>query len=111
MNHKALFTTGTFIALAGCFIVSPQLLNDLFALIFTGVIPFTNFTIPPIFILFGYPLIIVAIILWLARQPLFIHDKTKQDRVYRSQARKKVIKQTTTPQKQQTRRHYRRVEA
>ena len=119
MSIKSLLLTGALIATIASFIVAPQLLNMVVALVFMGAIPFTNYSIPPLFMLFGYPVIMLLAIFWVAKQPQFIRNKVQKDIVYRSQARKKISKTisahkkngaTTTNRRRATRRHYKSVE-
>lgn len=72
-----------------------DLLGVLFALVFLGMIPGTNLSIPPAIMMIGYPLAIVAAIFWLAHQPLYIGSKEKQDKTARAVARKRVAKKTS----------------
>lgn len=67
----------------------------LFALVFLGAIPGTNFSIPPAIMMIAYPLAIIAALTWLARQPLYIGSQEKQEKTARAVARKRVAKKTS----------------
>jgi len=72
-----------------------DVLGALFALVFLGMIPGTDLSIPPALMMIGYPLAIVAAVFWLANQPLYIGSKEKQEKTARAVARKRVAKKTS----------------
>lgn len=67
----------------------------LFELVFLGLIPGTNLSIPPVVMMILYPLAILAAIYWLAHQPLYIGSQEKQEKTARAVARKRVAKKTS----------------
>lgn len=88
--------------------VKLDLFGAVFALVFLGMIPGTNFSIPPVVMMIGYPLAIIAAVSWLAHQPLYIGSQEKQEKTARAMARKRVAKKTAAAK---TRRRYRKAEA
>jgi uncharacterized membrane protein len=72
-----------------------DLLGVLFALVFLGMIPGTDLSIPPWVMMIGYPLAIVAAIFWLVHQPLYIGSREKQEKTARAVARKRVAKKAS----------------
>lgn len=75
--------------------VKLDFLGALFALVFLGAIPGTDFSIPPAIMMIAYPLAIIVVLIWLARQPLYIGSQEKQEKTARAVARKRVAKKTT----------------
>lgn len=72
-----------------------NLFGILFELVFLGMIPWTNLSIPPVIMMIFYPIAIVAAVFWLAHQPLYIGSKEKQEKTARAVARKRVAKKTS----------------
>lgn len=89
-------------------VLKVDLLGALFALIFLGMIPGTSLSVPPALMMIAYPIAIISVIFWLARQPLYIGSQEKQEKTARAVARKRVAKKTATAR---TRRRYRKAEA
>jgi len=72
-----------------------DLFGALFALVFLGLIPGTNLSIPPALMMIAYPIAIIAVVFWLAHQPLYIGSQEKQEKTARAVARKRVAKKTS----------------
>lgn len=73
-------------------IVRPEILGSVFALIFLGLIPGTDWSIPSLVMFLVYAVVAVLVIRWLVRQPLYIGNMSKQEKTARAIARKKVLK-------------------
>lgn len=99
MTRKQLFV-GLCAFVVFILLVRPEILGALFALVFIGMIPGTNASVPSLVMFIAYALMAIFVILWLARQPMYIGNKTKQEKIARSLARKKVLnKKKTTPKR------------
>lgn len=72
-----------------------DVLGGLFALVFLGMIPGTDLSIPPAVMMIGYPIAIIAAVFWLAHQPLYVGSREKQEKTARAVARKRVAKKTS----------------
>lgn len=106
MNTRALKILAIAIAIIAA--IQLKVLDGLFALIFLGMIPGTDMSIPPTIMMLVYPAAILAAIYWLARQPLYIGSQEKQQKTARAVARKRVAKKTSA---KKPRRQYRKAEA
>lgn len=91
-----------------------SLMTDIFLLLVMGIVPGTNLHAPAFLMLIGYPLIAIAAIYWLVKQPMFIGNKQHNEKLARQIARKKVMKISRSSSKQQkitsTRRRYKPIE-
>ncbi len=76
--------------------IVPGLLTSLFALFFIGMIPFTNYVVPPLFMLACYGVVVVYGVYWVAAQTQTISNPVARDIASRKRARK-VILQKTAP--------------
>ncbi len=107
MNKRTLLKVLVIATLLFC-IVQLNLLGAIFALLFLGLVPGTDFSIPPAVMMVLYPIAILGAIYWLAHQPLYIGSQQKQEKTARAVARKRVAKKTSTAK---SRRRYRKAEA
>lgn len=96
------------IAIAVIAAIQLKVLDGLFALIFLGMVPGTDMSIPPTVMMLVYPVAIVGAVYWLARQPLYVGSRESQQKTARAVARKRVAKKTAT---KKPRRQYRKAEA
>lgn len=93
------------VCVAGTLVLVPGAFDALFALVFIGMIPFTDYVIPPIVMLVSYSLLIALGLRWLFIQPVLIPDTKRREITERTIARKRVLKKTahsttkTTPAK------------
>lgn len=76
-------------------IIKLNIFGALFALVFLGMIPGTDMSIPPLVMMLFYPVAIIGAVYWLAHQPLYIGSQQKQEKTARAVARKRVAKKTT----------------
>ena len=82
----------------------PDVSGALFALVFLGMIPGTSYAVPSLFMFIAYTVIAIATIHWLAHQPLYVGNLSRQEKTARSIARKKVLnKKKTTSSKRRVR--------
>jgi len=90
-------------------IVRPEILSSIFALIFLGLIPGTDLSIPSLVMFPIYAIVAFFVLRWLIRQPLYIGNMSKQEKTARAIARKKVLKTKTkkTPARKSTARRSR----
>lgn len=93
--NKVLVAKVVAVAILVICVVQLNLLGALFALIFLGMIPGTDLSIPPLVMMLTYPIAIVGAIYWLAHQPLYIGSQEKQEKTARAVARKRVAKKTS----------------
>ena len=93
LNRKTL--TALIVVAVILLIVRPEILGSIFALIFLGLIPGTNLSIPSLVMFLVYGIVAVLVIRWLVRQPMYIGNMSKQEQTARSIARKKVLKSKT----------------
>lgn len=93
--NKVLVAKVVAVAILVICVVQLNLLGALFALIFLGMIPGTDLSIPPLVMMLLYPVAIVGAIYWLAHQPLYIGSQEKQEKTARAVARKRVAKKTS----------------
>ena len=107
MNKRILTKLAIFSVLA-VLVLKLDVLGGVFALVFLGMIPGTNLSIPPAVMMIAYPLIIIATVNWLTHQPLYIGSQEKQEKTARAIARKRVAKKAAATR---TRRRYRKAEA
>ena len=93
--NKRLVAKVVAVAILVICVVKLNIFSILFALVFLGMIPGTDLSIPPVVMMLLYPLAIIAAIYWLAHQPLYIGSKEKQEKTARAVARKRVAKKTS----------------
>lgn len=72
----------------------PGAFDALFALVFIGMVPFSDYTLPPAVMLALYTLLIVLGLRWIIVQPLLMTDAKKREVIERTKARKRVMKKT-----------------
>jgi len=92
VNKPAIITIGIIVALV--VLIQPGVSNAIFALIFLGMIPGTNVSIPSWAMLLMSAIGIILAIRWITNQPLFIGSRIHQERTARQLARKKVLAMT-----------------
>jgi hypothetical protein len=91
------------------FIVVPSSVDKLFALFFVGLVPYTNYTIPPSTMLALYALLLALGIYSIGRQLVTATSPVRRDISARDRARKKVLRgAATTPAKatKHTKKHF-----
>jgi hypothetical protein len=93
LNRKTL--TVLTLVVAVLLIVRPEILGSIFALIFLGLIPGTDWSIPSLVMFPIYAVVAIITLYWLIRQPLYIGNMSRQEKTARALARKKVLKTKT----------------
>ena len=100
------------------FILSqPQVLNELFALLFVGIVPMTNIALPFWIMAPLLGILCVICLNWLIRQDVMIGYTPNQEKIAKSRARRHVLRETTKQKKiitkpttrQRTRKRYQTV--
>lgn len=89
LNRKVV--TALIIVAVFLLIVRPEILGSIFALVFLGLIPGTDFSIPSIVMFPIYAVVAILVIYWLVRQPMYVGNMSRQEKTARSIARKKVL--------------------
>lgn len=98
-----------FAILVVIFITVPGSVDKLFALFFVGLVPYTNYTIPPSTMLALYALLLALGIYSIGRQLVTATSPVRRDISSRDRARKKVLREAaTTPAKtaKHTKKHF-----
>jgi ABC-type Na+ efflux pump permease subunit len=93
-----LVTVATIIALS----IIPAAADKLFTLLFVGLVPFTNYVIPPSAMLIIYAALLALGIYAFARLLVTASSPVKRDIQSRQRARKKVLRHTVVASKKQT---------
>lgn len=75
-------------------LIRPDILGVIFALVFLGMIPGTTLSLPFWLMLIVYVLGALIIVRWLAQQPMYVGNMSRQEKTARAIARKKVISKT-----------------
>lgn len=88
-----IFALAVFLGLA--VIIKPELISMLFVLVFLGVVPGTDITIPAWVPMLGFTVALIFSIRWLLDQPVYHPVATAKDRSLRASARRRVLKQTS----------------
>ena len=87
-------------------IAKPELISLFFVLVFVGIVPGTQLTIPSWVTMLGFVIALALGIRWLLDQPVYHPVATSKEKSLRTAARKRVLKQTAT--RTVTRRHYKK---
>lgn len=103
-SRHIIFALVVFLVLA--VIIKPELISMFFILVFVGVVPGTQITIPSWVPMLGFIVALIMSIRWLLDQPIYHPVATSKDKSLRAAARKRVLKQTST--RIVTRRHYKK---
>jgi hypothetical protein len=74
MNTRAKVLVWSIVIALLCLI--PNVGAYLFTVVVMGIIPGTGLTIPPLFMLLAYPLLLVGVSYWIIKQPMTISDPT-----------------------------------
>lgn len=93
----------------GVLFFMPILTDALFTFFFIGLVPFTDYTIPPTILLIMYFVLLTFGVYGVVHQLSTAASPTKRDIESRKRARKKIIHQTSTaakPSKNQTKKHF-----
>jgi hypothetical protein len=87
------------IGLALVLFLVPGLVDRLFVFFFIGLVPYTSYTLPPVFMFALYSLLLAIGVYVGMRQLSAVTNQAKRDLAARERARKKVLKNSspTTP--------------
>ena len=90
--------TITIVAVASLLLLTrPEIMGGLFAFVFLGMIPGTQYSLPTWLMFVVYILGIMFVIRWLVRQPLYIGSLSRQEKTARAIARKKITSRKKAP--------------
>ena len=88
-NHVGMML---FIFAIAMFIMVPELLESIFALLFIGIVPVTGYIIPTGVMLLIYGALLTVAIYAITHQHAVVANKTRREAASREMARKKVLK-------------------
>lgn len=87
-------------------IAKPELISMFFILVFVGVVPGTQITIPSWVSMLGFVIALIFGIRWLFDQPIYHPVTTPKEKSLRAAARRRVLRQTSA--RTAPRRHYKK---
>lgn len=84
--------------LVGTLFFVPSIADPLFALFFIGLVPFTDYTMPPSTMLIIYAVLLALGLYGVTRQVVTVASPVKRETQSRERARKKILRQTSHKQ-------------